>query len=194
VERQAPAVDAVGGRDDLGRLVRALSDGRPYPAIVLARAEALQLERGAGRLPETRGREAAVDGGLGDGVGVEDSLPLVHGLPRAHQEVAVRQPRRRHAEQPARRGGRGGERERQRRAREKEEGKAPCSGRFGGTDGACDGAVACTSTEHRLAGGATLGTGAKYPSIEAPQDSGRPNNHFPGRMIQLLMLHGPLYS
>jgi hypothetical protein len=37
-------------------------------------------------------REAAVDGGLGDGVGVEDSLPLVHGLPRAHQEVAVRQP------------------------------------------------------------------------------------------------------
>ena len=115
----SPAVDAVGSGDDLGRLVRALRDGRPYPAVVLARAEALELERCAGRLAEPHGGEAVVDGGLGDRVGAEEALPLVDGLPRAHQEVAIRQPLRGHAEQPAGRGWRGrrggrGEREAQR--------------------------------------------------------------------------------
>jgi hypothetical protein len=121
----SPAVDAVSGRDDLGRLVRALRDGRPYPAVVLACAKALELERGARRLAEPHGGEAVVDGSLGDRVGAEEALPLVDGLPRAHQEVAVRKPLRGHAEQPAGRGGRGrrggrGEREGQRRGEEEE--------------------------------------------------------------------------
>jgi len=118
----SPAVDAVGRGNDLGRLVRALRDGRPYPAVVLARAEALELESGARRLAEPYGGEAAVDGGLGDRVGAEEALPLVHGLTRAHQKVAVRQPRRGHAEQPARRRRQGGGRHREgQRRREKEE-------------------------------------------------------------------------
>ena len=119
----SPAVDPVGRGNDLGRLVRALRDGRPYPAVVLARAEALELERGARRLAEPHGGEAAVDGGLGDRVGTEEALTFVHGLARAHQKVAVRQPRRGHPEQPARRRRQGGgrrHREGQRR-REKEE-------------------------------------------------------------------------
>jgi hypothetical protein len=118
----SPAVDAVGRGNDLGRLVSSLSDGRPYPAVVLAGAEALELERGARRLAEPHGGEAAVDGGLGDRVGAEEALPLVHGLARAHQKVTVHQPRRGHAEQPSRRGRqRGGRRREGQRRRQEEE-------------------------------------------------------------------------
>lgn len=115
MDRQAPAVDAVGGSDDLGGLVGALGDGGPYPTVVLACTKAAELERGARGLAEAGGGETAVDGGLGDGVGPEESLPLVHRLASAHEEVAVGQPRRRHAEQPARRGDRQRERQGKRR-------------------------------------------------------------------------------